>query len=60
MCMFFVIYQNKPSHGVSILMMLKILIPLKRQIKIASDDILIFYFYLSKMIRLDFSCESSA
>ena len=33
--------------------------PLKRQTKIA-DDILIFYFYLSKKIRLDFSCESSA
>ena len=28
--------------------------------KIAADDILIFYFYLSKKIRLDFSCESSA
>ena len=27
---------------------------------IAADDILIFYFYLSKKIRLDFSCESSA
>ena len=34
--------------------------PLKRQAKIAADDILIFYFYLSKKIRLDFSCESSA
>ena len=34
--------------------------PLKRQTKIAADDILIFYFYLSKKIRLDFSCESSA
>ena len=30
------------------------------QTKIAADDILIFYFYLSKKIRLDFSCESSA
>ena len=29
--------------------------PLKRQTKIAADDILIFYFYLSKKIRLDFS-----
>ena len=28
---------------------------LKRQIKIAADDILIFYFYLSKKLRLDFS-----
>ena len=28
--------------------------------KNAADDILIFYFYLSKKIRLDFSCESSA
>ena len=25
-----------------------------RQTKIAADDILIFYFYLSKKIRLDF------
>ena len=33
--------------------------PLKRQTKIAADDILIFYFYLSKKIKLDFSCESS-
>ena len=30
------------------------------QTKIAADDILIFYFYLSKKIRLDFSCEPSA
>ena len=34
--------------------------PLKRQTKIAADNILIFYFHLSKKIRLDFSCESSA
>ena len=34
--------------------------PLKRQTKIAADDILIFHFYLSKKIRLGFSCESSA
>ena len=34
--------------------------PLKRQIKIAADDILILYFYLLKKIRLDFSCEFSA
>ena len=33
---------------------------LKRQTKIAADDILIFYFHLSKKIRLDFSFESSA
>ena len=32
----------------------------KRYSKIAADDILIFYFYLLKKIRLDFSCESSA
>ena len=32
--------------------------PIKRQTKIAADDILIFYFYLSKKIRLDVSCES--
>ena len=31
---------------------------LKRQRKIAADDVLIFYIYLSKKIRLDFSCES--
>ena len=34
--------------------------PLKCQTKIAADNILILYFYLSKKIRLDFSCESSA
>ena len=33
--------------------------PLKHQTKIAAD-ILIFYFYLSKKIRLDVSSESSA
>ena len=33
---------------------------LKAPTKIAADNILIFYFYLSKKIRLDFSCESSA
>ena len=32
----------------------------KCQAKIAADDILIFYLYLLKKIRLDFSCESSA
>ena len=32
---------------------------LKCQTKIAADDLIIFYFYLSKKIRLDFSCESS-
>ena len=33
---------------------------LNPQTKIAADDTLFFYFYLSKEIRLDFSCESSA
>ena len=33
--------------------------PSKPQTRIAADDILIFYFYLSKKIRLDFSSESS-
>ena len=33
---------------------------LKAPNKNAADDILIFYFYLSKKIRLDVSCESSA
>ena len=32
---------------------------LKAPTKIAADDILIFYFYLSKKIRLDISNESS-
>ena len=34
---------------------------LKRQKKkkIAADDILNFYYYLSMKIKLDFSCESS-
>ena len=30
------------------------------ELKIAADDILIFYIYISKKIRLDFSYESSA
>ena len=38
----------------------KVSLTLKTPNKIAADDILIFYFYLSKKIRLDFSCESSA
>ena len=33
---------------------------LKAPKQIAADDILIFYFYLLKEIRLDFSGESSA
>ena len=33
---------------------------LKALTKIAADDILFFYFYLSKKIRLDVSSESSA
>ena len=37
-----------------------LLYPLKCQTKSAADDILIFYCYLLKKIRLDFSCESSA
>ena len=32
---------------------------LKHQTKIAADNMLSFYFYLSKKIRLDFLCESS-
>ena len=39
---------------------LSIILPIKCQTKIAAGDILIFLFYLSKKIRLDFSCESSA
>ena len=39
---------------------LKIFFPLKCQTKIAADDTLFFYFYLSKEIRLNVSCESSA
>ena len=34
--------------------------PLKRQTKIAADDTLFVYFYLSKKIRLDVSCDTSA
>ena len=36
------------------------ILTLKAPKKIAADDILIFDFHLSKKIRLDFSCESSA
>ena len=35
-----------------------IYLTLKRQTKIAADDILIFYFYLSKKIRLEFSSSA--
>ena len=34
--------------------------PKKKKKEIAADNILIFYFYFLKEIRLDFSCESSA
>ena len=34
--------------------------PLKGQTKIVADDALFFYVNLSKEIRLDVSCESSA
>ena len=33
---------------------------LKQRTKIAADDTLFFYFYFSKEIRLEVSCESSA
>ena len=36
-----------------------ITVALKCQPKIAADDTLLFYFYLSKEIRLGVSCESS-
>ena len=36
------------------------LLTLKAPNEIAADDILFLYFYLSKEIRLDVSCESSA
>ena len=39
---------------------LQIQLTLKAPNKIAADDILIFYFYLCKKIKLDFSYESSA
>ena len=32
----------------------------ERQSKISADDILIFCFYVTEKIRLDFSCESYA
>ena len=35
-------------------------LPVKRLTNIAADETLFFYFYLSKQIRLDVSCESSA
>ena len=48
------------NHRCSFKFDLKLVLTLKRETKIAADDILPFYFYLSKIIRLDFSCESSA
>ena len=41
------------------LLQLRQLLTLKVPNKIAADDILTFLLYLSRKIRLDFSCESS-
>ena len=48
---------QQPSYHYSYVLTL---IFLKRQTKLAAGDILIFYFYLLKKIRLDVSSESSA
>ena len=48
------------SHKLMCSMILSLKILHKCQTKIAADDFLIFNFYLSKKIRLDFPCESSA
>ena len=54
------VIQGGKQNGIHKKVSLCIIInPLKRQTKIAADDILIFFFYLSKKIRLDFLCESS-
>ena len=48
------------KHSAEFLYNLLLKLILKEPNKIAADDILIIYFYPSKKIRLDFSCESSA
>ena len=50
--------KTKHSSGCSICTFTKNTSTLKRLAKIAADDILIFYFYLSKKIGLGLSCES--
>ena len=71
MCFFFIYFLHKrimvmalkrPSVTLlgSILSQIQSKLTLKAPNKIAADDILMFYFYLSKKIRLDLSCESSA
>ena len=60
---FGVIYYNCDADGDKcrfVLTEIRRPLPLKRQTKIAADDSLKCYFYLSKKIRLDFSCESAA
>ena len=57
--------HNEPPHQdlrcLQIQLFLSLVVKeLKRQTKIAADDTLFFYSYLTKEIRLDVSCESSA
>ena len=44
------------KHSAEFLYNLLLKLILKEPNNIAADDILILYFYLSKKIRLDFSC----
>ena len=51
---------DKTPNASNVLSRLHMCLTLKAPNKIAADDTLFFYFYLSKEIRLDVSCESSA
>ena len=58
------VVQILSKYRNTIIMPSKVVVPgifinLEAQTKIAADDILIIYFYLSEKIRLAFSCESS-
>ena len=57
-CLFLDITQSL-LKGIVLILAIKCVEPLKHQTKIAAEDILIFYYYLSKKIRLDSSCEFS-
>ena len=56
----YTISQTVKTSEVQLLLLLFYTKALKPQTKIAADNTLFFYFYLSKEIRLDVSCESSA
>ena len=52
--------QSTVKNVITCYILFNNVLTLKAPNKMATDDILIFYCCLSKKIRLDFSCESSA